>query len=131
MLTKIVELIIAAVLGGLITMAISWLMLHGKIQGLSIRVKDLGTEFNTCHQEHLDCPDRIKDECQESIRTLAMVVDDLTKTTSLISSSLDAHLRISQQLDSATEQRFARIEIQLTRIENKLDQLKGWKIVQE
>lgn len=130
MLLKIAEFLIAAIVGGLITMAISWLMLGGKIRVLRANLNHLNYDFTKCHDEHVECPDRIKEECQSAIKALATVVDDLTKTTSLISGTLDAHLRVSQQLDSATEKRFARIEEQLNRIENKLDQLKGWKGVQ-
>jgi hypothetical protein len=130
MLMKIVELLVAAVLGGLLTMAASWLMVGGRIRVLAAGYKRLDHEFEKCHDEHLDCPDQIKEACQTSIKELAEVVDALTKTTSLISSTLDAHLRVSQQLDESTEKRFARIESQLNRIEMKLDQLKGWHAVE-
>ncbi len=129
MLAKILELIAAALIGGIMTVIGSWFMLHSKIRILGREVKSLGHDFASCHDQHHDCPDRIKEECQASIKALASVVDELTKTTSLISSTLDAHLRVSQQLDVATEARFSRIEQQLNRIEAKLDQLKGWRLV--
>ncbi len=130
MLQQIMELFLAALLGAVVTLAISWLLVQGKLRVMRNGLQRLDRDFNKCHEEHIECPDKIKDECQESIRKLALVVDDLTKTTSLISGTLDAHLRVSQQLDTATEQRFARIEQQLNRIETKLDQLKGWRLVE-
>jgi len=62
------------------------------------------------------------------VKELAIIVDDHVKATTMLSSTLDSHLRVSQQLDSITEMRFKRIEEGLNRIESKLDQLKGWKL---
>lgn len=132
MLMKIFELIIAAILGGLITMAVSWLMVYGKIRVLTTgykNIESLNDRFTKCHEEHISCPDKIKDECHEAISKLAGVVDGLVKTISLISGTLDSHLKVTATIDVITEKRFVRIEAQLERIEAKLDDLKGWRVV--
>jgi predicted transcriptional regulator len=131
---KIIELVIAAILGGLITMAISWLMVYGKIRVLTASQKKLEVldeRFTTCHEEHINCPEKIKEDCHDAISNLAEIVDALAKTVTIISSTLDAHLKLTSQLDTITEQRFVRIERQLGRIESKLDELKGWKLVKD
>jgi predicted transcriptional regulator len=131
-LLEILRLFIAAILGGLITLSISYFTIRLKIRtllGYSKRLDTLIKEFKDCHEDHINCPEEIRYEYHKSIDDLADVVSALTKTVTIISSTLDAHLKITSQIDAITEKRFVRIEEQLGRIESKLDQLKGWRIV--
>jgi hypothetical protein len=130
MIEKIVELLIAAIIGSLVTIAFSWFMLGGKIKELQVRMRHVQVSFENCHEEHMNCPQGIKKEYKLAIQNLANIVDELAKSTGLLSNTLNTHLQISQQIDVITEHRFARIEDQLGRIESKLDLLKGWKLVE-
>jgi len=141
MLEKIVELLVAALLGGMVTMAIGYLLLGGKVKELGAKLGSLDKNFGACRTEHEQCAEGVKAEIEMDIKDtegsldhkitdLADVVSDLTRTTGILSADVHSHLQVSQQLDTTTNERFSRIEKQLGRIESKLDQLKGWRVVE-
>ncbi len=74
----------------------------------------------------------LQEKVQENaiqVQKLTIIVDDHVKTTTALSTTLATHLQVSEQMDSITEMRFKRIEEQLGRIETKIDELKGWRVI--